>query len=64
MFDANNEVDIVKLQQQVDSSDDSKYRIELLTPAEFNFAVKLSSIQFQPQMLTATNANEFLKVAA
>jgi hypothetical protein len=64
MFDANNEVDIVKLQQQVDSSDDSKYRIEVLTPAQFNFAVKLSSIQFQPQMLTATNANEFLKVAA
>jgi hypothetical protein len=53
----NYEVDFVKLQQQVDSSDDSKYRIELLTPAEFNFAVKLSSIQFQPQMLTATNDN-------
>ena len=53
----NYEVDFVKLQQQVDSSDDSKYRIELLTPAQFSFALKLSSIAFQPQMLTATNDN-------
>ncbi len=50
----NYEVDFVKLQQQVDSSDDSKYRIELLTPAQFSFALKLSSIEFQPTMLTAT----------
>jgi hypothetical protein len=50
----NYEVDFVKLQQQVDSSDDSKYRIELLTPAEFSFALKLSSIEFQPRMLVAT----------
>ncbi len=53
----NFEVDFIKLQQQVDSSDDSKYRIELLTPAQFSFALKLSSIAFQPQMLTATNDN-------
>ena len=53
----NFEVDFVKLQQQVDSSDDSKYRIELLTPAQFSFALKLSSIAFQPQMLTATLNN-------
>ena len=57
MVFANYEVDFVKLQQQVDSSDDSKNRIELLTPAEFSFALKLSSIEFQPQMLTATNDN-------
>jgi hypothetical protein len=39
----NYEVDFVKLQQQVDSSDDSKYRIELLTPAEFNFALTVTN---------------------
>ncbi len=61
----NYEVDFVKLQQQVDSSDDSKYRIELLTPAEFSFALKLSSIEFQPTMLTATlNDNFKIQVAA
>ena len=59
----NYEVDFVKLQQQVDSSDDSKNRIELLTPAEFSFALKLSSIAFQPQMLVA-NDNQILKKAA
>ena len=53
----NYEVNFVKLQQQVDSSDDSKYRIELLTPAQFSFALKLSSIAFQPQMLVATLNN-------
>ena len=60
----NYEVDFAKLQQQVDSSDDSKYRIELLTPAEFSFALKLSSIEFQPQMLSATTNDNFkLRVA-
>ena len=59
----NYEVDFVKLQQQVDSSDDSKYRIELLTPAQFSFALKLSSLAFQPQMLTE-NDNQILKEAA
>jgi hypothetical protein len=63
MVFANYKVDFVKLQQQVDSSDDSKYRIELLTPAEFSFALKLSSIQFQPRMLVA-NDNFEVRVAA
>jgi hypothetical protein len=60
----NYEVNFTTLQQQVDSTDDSKYRIELLTPAQFNFALQLNSITFQPQMLSAANENQALKEVA
>ncbi|HMO69721.1 MAG TPA: calcium-binding protein, partial [Novosphingobium sp.] len=39
---------------EVGSSDDSTYRVELLTPAQFHFAMGLSGIDFRPEMLTAT----------
>ncbi|HEY0312887.1 MAG TPA: hypothetical protein VGC56_10380 [Allosphingosinicella sp.] len=50
-------VDFTALQQQVNATDDSAYRIELLTPAEFNFALEMSSIAFEPQMLSASIDN-------
>ena len=47
-------VDLAAIQQQVNATDDSKYRVEVMTPAELNFALELDSVQFQPQMLTAS----------
>jgi hypothetical protein len=35
------------------STDDSRYRVELLTPAQFHFATSLGGIDFRPEMLTA-----------
>lgn len=45
-------VDFDKL-DEVGSSDDSAYRVELLTPAQFHFAVSLGGIDFRPEMLSA-----------
>jgi Ca2+-binding RTX toxin-like protein len=42
---------------EVGSTDDSTYRVELLTPGEFNFALSLANIPFHPEMLTATLDN-------
>jgi hypothetical protein len=50
-------IDFNQLKDQVNATDDSAYRIELLTPAEFNFALEMSSIAFEPQMLSATIDN-------
>ncbi len=41
----------------VDSEDDSVYRVEVLTPGQFNFAMELSGITYNPAMLTATLNN-------
>ncbi len=38
---------------EVNSTDDSTYRVEMLTPAQFHFATSLGSIDFNPEMLTA-----------
>src|SRR6185295_17470501 len=43
---------------EVGSTDDSVYRVELLTPAQFNFALSLGSIEFHPEMLTVVLNNE------
>ncbi|MCV0425006.1 MAG: tandem-95 repeat protein, partial [Roseibium sp.] len=46
------EVDFETL-DEVGSTDDSTYRVELLTPGQFHFATSLVGIDFQPQMLSA-----------
>ncbi|PYF01795.1 Ca2+-binding RTX toxin-like protein [Rhodopseudomonas faecalis] len=38
---------------EVNSTDDSTYRVEMLTPAQFHFATSLGGIDFRPEMLTA-----------
>ena len=38
---------------EVGSTDDSVYRVELLTPAQFHFATSLAGIDCQPKMLSA-----------
>jgi hypothetical protein len=40
--------------QEVNATDDSTTRVELLTPGQFNFATELDSIGFEPEMLTAS----------
>jgi Ca2+-binding RTX toxin-like protein len=52
----NYEIDFDHL-DEVGSTDDSTYRVELLTPAQFNFALQLGDIAFHPEMLTATLNN-------
>ena len=47
-------VDFAALQLQAESTDDSRYRIELLTPAELNFALELDSVRFEPQLLSGS----------
>jgi hypothetical protein len=42
---------------EVNSTDDSTFRVELLTPAQFHFATSLGGIDFRPEMLTATYNN-------
>jgi hypothetical protein len=42
----------------VNSTDDSTYRVETLTPAQFHFATSLGGIDFRPEMLTATYDNQ------
>jgi hypothetical protein len=49
-------VDLANL-DEAGSADDSTYRVELLTPAQFHFATSLGGIDFQPQMLTASLDN-------
>ena len=39
----------------VESEEDSAYRVEVLTPAQFNFATELAGIDFNPVMLTASH---------
>ncbi len=39
---------------EVGSSDNSKVRVELLTPEQFHFATQLFGVAFRPQMLSAT----------
>ena len=54
-FDLRNyQLNFADLQQQVNATDDSTYRIELMTPAELNFALELDSVPFQPQLLSGT----------
>ena len=52
----NYEVDLATL-DEVNSTDDSTYRVELLTSAQFHFATSLGGIDFRPEMLTATYDN-------
>ena len=42
---------------EVGTSDDSTFRVELLTPGQFHFATSLGGIDFRPEMLTATLDN-------
>ena len=49
----NYEVDFSKL-QEVNATDDSRVRVELLSPAQFQFAIQLGAVEFRPSMLTAT----------
>jgi hypothetical protein len=37
----------------VSSTDDSTYRVELLTPAQFHFATSHGGIDFRPEMLSS-----------
>ena len=54
----NYEVDFDTL-DEVGSTDDSTYRVELLTPGQFHFATSLGGIDFRPQMLSAViNEND------
>lgn len=39
---------------EVNSSDDPTYRLEMLTPAQFHFGTSLGGIAFRPEMLSAT----------
>ncbi|WP_270934250.1 calcium-binding protein, partial [Falsiroseomonas oryzae] len=39
---------------EIGVSDDSTYRVELLTPGQFHFATSLAGLDFRPEMLTAT----------
>ncbi|MGL5837807.1 MAG: calcium-binding protein, partial [Sphingorhabdus sp.] len=56
-FDLRNyAVDLATL-DEVNSTDDSTYRVELLTPAQFHFATSLGGIDFRKEMLTATYTN-------
>ncbi|MHA7827234.1 MAG: calcium-binding protein, partial [Roseovarius sp.] len=49
----NFEVDFETL-DEVGSTDDSRFRVELLTPGQFNFAVSTAAgLEFRPEMLTA-----------
>jgi hypothetical protein len=52
----NYEVNLATL-DEVNSTDDSTFRVELLTPAQFHFATSLGGIDFRPEMLTATYNN-------
>jgi Ca2+-binding RTX toxin-like protein len=47
------EIDFAHL-DEVGSTDDSSYRVELLTPAQFHFATSLAGIDFHSEMLTAS----------
>lgn len=49
----NFEIDFAHL-DEVGSTDDSVFRVELLTPAQFHFATSLGGIDFRPEILTAT----------
>ncbi|HEX8193050.1 MAG TPA: calcium-binding protein, partial [Allosphingosinicella sp.] len=49
----NYEVDFDTL-DEVGSTDDSTFRVELLTPAQFHFATSMGGVDFQREMLTAT----------
>lgn len=40
---------------EVNSSDDFTYRVEMLTPAQFHFATSLGGIDFRPEMLGANS---------
>ena len=42
---------------EVGSTDDSVYRVELLTPQQFHFATSLGGVDFRPEMLSATYNN-------
>jgi hypothetical protein len=53
----NYEVNLATL-DEVNSTDDSTYRVELLTPAQFHFATSLGGIDFRPEMLGATYDNQ------
>jgi hypothetical protein len=46
----NYEVNLETL-DEVNSTDDSTYRVETLTPAQFHFATSLGGIDFRPEML-------------
>lgn len=48
----NYQIDFSKL-DPVGSSDDSTYRVEMLTPGQFHFAASLAGIDYRPELLTA-----------
>jgi hypothetical protein len=52
----NYQVDLATL-DEVNSTDDSTFRVEMLTPAQFHFATSLGGIDFRPEMLSATYNN-------
>ncbi|MEZ5840751.1 MAG: tandem-95 repeat protein [Hyphomicrobiales bacterium] len=57
-FDLRNyEVDFDTL-DEVGSTDDSAYRVELLTPEQFHFATALIGVDFEPEMLSASYDND------
>lgn len=50
-FDLRNyAIDFASL-DEVNSTDDSTYRVEMLTPAQFHFATSMGGIDFRPEML-------------
>jgi Ca2+-binding RTX toxin-like protein len=52
----NYEVNLATL-DEVNSTTDSTFRVEKLTPAQFHFATSLGGIDFRPEMLSATYNN-------
>ncbi len=52
----NYEVNLATL-DEAGSTDDSRFRVELLTPAQLHFATSLGGIDFRPEMLTARYVN-------
>ncbi|WP_299288283.1 tandem-95 repeat protein [uncultured Tateyamaria sp.] len=51
----NFEIDFDTL-DEVGSTDDSQFRVELLTPGQFNLATSMSGFDFRPEMLSASIA--------
>ncbi|QUJ77243.1 hypothetical protein KDD17_04285 [Sulfitobacter albidus] len=49
----NFEIDFDTL-DEVNSTDDSQFRVEILTPGQMNFALAFAGFEFQPQMLSGT----------
>ncbi|MEZ9527130.1 tandem-95 repeat protein [Enterovibrio norvegicus] len=55
----NFEIDFSRI-DEVNSTENSTYRVEIFTPAQFNFTTSIIGIDFQPEMLTASIENSIL----